>query len=317
MNIVVKAGSASLTQFTSNTAYSLSDIKVYIMKDVSVDKVIFVADELTYPCTCAAVADAETLGDFILHDLTFDGSTLPENTYTIQIKFTNANILTITSPVHLKTMLNDYSSLDDEHNALLIVDRTIQVVANQVMLVAEDNLSQQIRFKIRKKYDNISFLNPEKKIVYIDYIPADWENVKEELINSAPSLPVEQQEALRNMTFIHSTVVIEETDNPEYCYIRWNVPYLATIKAGTLKIAISIENVDNQDQNDEAIYLWQTLPATLTVQPNIGIRKQKGNINVVTTDLIDARITAIEELFNEFTNTNSVITLVEGAGVNL
>jgi hypothetical protein len=93
------------------------------------------------------------------------------------------------------------------------------------------------------------------------------------------------------MSFIHSEVVIEPHEDEEYCIIRWDVPYLATIKPGTLTIALSIADADNKN------YLWQTIPARLTVQPNIGLRSAKGNVNIVATEAINERLLALENLF--------------------
>jgi len=60
------------------------------------------------------------------------------------------------------------------------------------------------------------------------------------------------------LSFIHSAVSIEDNTDTDYSYIRWDVPYLATCKAGTLTIALSIATANTD-------YLWQTTPAHLTV----------------------------------------------------
>lgn len=295
MNIVIKAGSASLTQFSSNLSYSLEDIKVYSDKEIKSVKLI--ADNLPYPC---AVINTQTvLGDFTLYTL---NATIAENNYIISFTMEDDTTVSLSTAIHLRQAFSN-NDLQDEHTALLVIDRTIQIVPNQVTLVAEDILSQQIRFKIRKRYDNISFLDSSKH-VYIDYIPANWDMVKEELAEVATE---EQKEILKDLSFIHSPVSIEENPvDTDYSYIRWDVPYLATCKAGTLTIALSIatENAD---------YLWQTTSAHLTVQPNIGLRKNKGNINVSTINNLDARISALEHIFSG--EEDSPIVLIEGGNL--
>lgn len=294
MNIVIKAGSASLTQFSSNLSYSLEDIKVYSDKEITSVKLI--ADNLPYPCT--ATNTQTTLGDFTLYTL---NATIAENNYIISFTIDGATV-SLSTAIHLRQAFNN-NDLQDEHTALLVIDRTIQIVPNQVTLVAEDVLSQQIRFKIRKRYDNISFLD-SSKYAYIDYIPANWEIVKEELAEVATE---EQKEILQDLSFIHSTVSIEENPvDTDYSYIRWDVPYLATCKAGTLTIALSIATKN-------ADYLWQTIPAHLTVQPNIGLRKNKGNVNVSTVNDFDERISALEHIFSG--EEDAPIVLIEGGNL--
>ena len=279
MNIVIKAGSASLTQFSSNLSYSLEDIKVYSDKEITSVKLI--ADNLPYLCTVTKTQT--TLGDFTLYTL---DATIAENNYIVSFTMEDDTTVSLSTAIHLRQAFSN-SDLQDEHTALLVIDRIIQVIANQVTLVAEDHLSQQIRFKIRKRYDNISFLD-SSKYVYIDYIPANWEIVKQELAEIATE---EQKEILKDLSFIHSAVSIEDNPDTDYSYIRWDVPYLATCKAGTLTIALSIATANTD-------YLWQTIPAHLTVQPNIGLRKNKGNINVSTVNDLDARISALEHIFS-------------------
>lgn len=186
------------------------------------------------------------------------------------------------------TFKNDFPSLEDEHNYLQIIHRDIQIIDNQIMLVAEDSMSQQIRFKMKKHYDGISFIDKTKKI-YIDYIPPNWEaDVKPNLIRQA--IDADQQEyadAISKINFIHSSLTYEEflesdsdPDKSDYIYLIWNVPYLATIQAGILTFAISVINdVISIDSPQRITYLWQTLPAQLTVQPNIGKRSFQGIID--------------------------------------
>lgn len=286
MNIVIKAGSASLTQFNSNLTYALSDIKIYAESNITLEYIEFIADGLTYPGTISAVVE-DNLQNFNCYTA---AAVISENTYTLIFTTADGVQISVATPIRLNPILDTVTHITDEHNALLVLDRFIQVIANQVMLVAEDAKSQQIRFKIKKKYDNVSFLDATKT-AYVDFIPAEWDIVKEELSNMATD---DQKIALEEMSFIHSVVdSIEDIDNDSmYAYIRWTVSYVATMKAGALTVALSIADNNNSE------YLWQTTPVKLTVQPNIGKRSLKGNIEIATANSINARLVALEEIFS-------------------
>jgi hypothetical protein len=126
----------------------------------------------------------------------------------------------------------------------------------------------------------------------------------------------EYASAIKEMSFVHNRVSIEEIDDENnYAYIRWNVPYLATIKSGALTIAISVS--DTYDTN----YLWQTVPAILTVQPNIGLRSAGGAIDIQPVSpkdikSINDRLKAIECIFSADVIAESpTVTLVKEGSI--
>ena len=319
MNIVIKAdGSASLTQFNSNLAYSFNEIRTYCFNTITPQSCIFISQDTGFEYTYAFDALGTTLGDFAMYSLDDGEQGIPQGIYSINLIIQTADEkqakVTLSTNIFLKDSATpNTSSIYDEHQPLLVVDRTIQVVANQVTLVAEDTLSQQIRFKIKKSYDNISFLSSDdaNKQIFIDYIPANWEQVKQELIKLDPS----KESALNAINFIHSEVSydVEKTDNdPTYAYLIWNVPYLATINAGSLTIAISIANkTDPMTGEGSSDYLWQTIPAKLTVQPNIGKRSSSGEVSLVSAADFDSRLAALESIF-KFEDNSPTVTLVKG-----
>lgn len=300
MNIVIKAGSASLTQFSSNLSYSLEDIKVY--SDKGINSVKLIADDLPYPCNIEEITSV--FENFTLYTL---NATIAENDYIISFTMSDGTIVSLSIAIHLRQAFS-HSDLQDEHTALLVIDRTIQVIPNQVTLVAEDHLSQQIRFKIRRRYDNINFI--DDKVIAVEYIPAQWEQFKKDysdLIDPAIEFLVDG-----NITFSEF--------NDEYVFLHWNVPLTATLYPGSLSIALSITSSINNS------YVWQTVPATLTVAQNIGHRGRAAipEISTITTELgrLQAEITNIEErtsvieeqaatLENIF-NGGAVITLEDG-----
>jgi hypothetical protein len=54
----------------------------------------------------------------------------------------------------------------------------------------------------------------------------------------------------------------------EWIMLKWNLPYLATKMAGTVRFAVSV--IDHY--GDERSYTWQTFPSSFNVSQNIGLR---------------------------------------------
>lgn len=300
MNIVIKAGSASLTQFSSNLSYSLEDIKVY--SDKKIKSVKLIADNLPYPCD--QEENTSAFENFILYTL---NATIAENNYIISFTMEDDTIVSLSTAIHLRQAFSN-NDLQDEHAALLVVDRVIQVISNQVTLVAEDHLSQQIRFKIRRRYDNVNFIDDKK--IAVEYIPAQWEQFKQDysdLINA-------------DIEFLVDDNITISEFNDEYVFLHWNVPLTATLYPGVVKIALSITSTANKS------YVWQTIPANLTVSQNIGHRGKAAIPEIVPieselnqmkveiasikerTGVIEEQTTALESIFNG----GSVVTLENG-----
>ena len=187
------------------------------------------------------------------------------------------------------------NSMLDEHNALLVKDKTITVVSKDTMLVAEDHLSQEITFLIKEKYDGVSFLDNTKK-VYVDYIPVGYK-------------PAEGQPAFFSDNHITRSVASNISDQENWIYLRWRVPNTATHKAGKLSFALAVLGSD---------YVWQTQPATLTVYPNIGFRGT--DMPFVPTDPeeetlaeLEERISLIEDNYVSVAGANNEYGLVSSA----
>lgn len=186
------------------------------------------------------------------------------------------------------------NAMVDEHNALVVKDRTITVVNKEVMLVAEDHLSQEITFLIKEKYDGISFLDETKK-VYVDYIPVGY-------------IPQEGQPAFFSDNRITRSYAPSDENEDNWIYLKWRVPNIATRKAGQLSFAIAVLGSE---------YVWQTQPATLMIYPNIGFRGT--DIPFVPTDPEEAlteleeRISSIEENYISVTGEGNEYGLVSSA----
>lgn len=285
MNIVIKsAASASLTQFDQNISYDLKDIKVYIhntvpsLQEMSFlsEKSNFLEESITY--TCDLIPMGLFLGDFNLYSLSPQGI-IPKGEYKIQLSELENTIIKLNASIAKNDNFIN-GDIYDEHSPLLVIGRTIQATPDQVQLIAQDSYSQEICFKIKKKYDNVSFLD-ENKIVEVDFIPADWS-----------SEAVDQK-------YIIDEIVTKEAlpDDDNYILLRWVVPPAATSKAGILKLALAIS--DNTDPSKS--YVWQTSPVNLTVQPNIA-QRENGVPSMGST--INERLSLLENIFNGLTAIN-------------
>jgi hypothetical protein len=89
----------------------------------------------------------------------------------------------------------------------------------------------------------MSFLD-ETKMVEVDFIPADWESIKEECDID------EEYQFIADTTNIRDPY--EDPADLDYMIIEWTVPYAATQRAGTLKVALAISSKDDGG----VAYLW-------------------------------------------------------------
>lgn len=219
---------------------------------------------------------------------------VPEATLAFPAKEYNCTLLADAKEYKVGKFAFANNAMVDQHNALVVKDRTITVVNKEVMLVAEDHLSQEITFLIKEKYDGISFLDETKK-VYVDYIPVGYK-------------PQEGQPAFFSDNRIIRSYAPSEENEDNWIYLRWRVPNTATRKAGQLSFAIAVLGPE---------YVWQTQPAALTVYPNIGFRGT--DIPFVPTDPEEAlteledRISNIEENYISVAGINNEYGLVSSA----
>lgn len=299
MNIVITENNgASLTQYNSSLSYLITDIKVCVHNDISDPVITFVSTQ-GFEYTCNLIEGASIGTAFKAYSLQ-PIQAMPEDDYTVKIQVGD-KLIQVSSIIHIKLSAAPIQpdGIFDEHNYLLVNGRTIQVIADQVALLAEDENSQEIRFKIRNRYDNVSFLTEDKTIV-VDFIPAEWNAIKEEIIEKGISAEEFDPEA----EFISGpiTKIYEDPQSPDYMILCWTVPLVATQRAGVLRIALAI--IDEQSS-----YVWQTSPATLIVQPNIGKRNKCAAVSLESPIVkIENRVEALENLFNG----SSTVVLEEG-----
>ena len=170
-------------------------------------------------------------------------------------------------------------ALTDDHEPIDIIERAIFYSNSQNVIVAEDNISQLLTFRTEREQEGIDL---SKKSFFFDYISlADGE------LHNTPL----QTPAIERL----------EEDTTEYILIEVPILYEYTVKAGSLKFAISATESVLTPEGDEPVgtgdrqYVWQTLPSTLTIKPNLGKRHSVPNIQNVTTDY-EGLITTIDTL---------------------
>ena len=100
----------------------------------------------------------------------------------------------------------------------------MDITTSGIILVAEDSESECITFRIEKTYDGISALDPSK-IIYVDYIPADFNTEVENI-------------SFYSDKILHRSEI--EVDGKIYIDLKWIIPYNAVRAAGKLTIALAI-----------------------------------------------------------------------------
>lgn len=161
----------------------------------------------------------------------------------------------------------------------MILDK--EAMANLPLLLEEDCLSECMTFKIEKFYDGVSFFDDSKSI-FVDYVPAKFSPEEKDISFFSDE--------------IHSKTEIIENDI-SYLLLKWVIPQRALRDAGTLKIALSVQNHSDL----ENYYIWQTLPASFTIEKNIGNRTsyEATPDTVVSLSSLSEAIKEINDYLNE------------------
>lgn len=288
MNIIVSNDkSIRLTQYSSQSTYNLTDINFYISKELSIDSLSLglmpVDSQSIYTFEIVAMA---TVANYFIYRVTFaqniklsareykiiltindeqlaDNITVALNaidyTAPIPAKLSLRNMLAITADEAGDEYVYPYG-LTDEHEPIDIVDRTIQMTKNKNTLVAEDNVSQCLTFRLPKFYDGIDL---STKRFFFDYLDNDKQFL---------SLPI----------YCVNDYAIKEgetlPENIDYLALEIAIPYEITSLKSPVSFAISAIDMDILSGGDEngleplRQYVWQTQPATLTIAENLGTR---------------------------------------------
>lgn len=263
MNIIISNDkSTRLTQYSSQSTYNLAEINFYVAKGLEIEDLYL---NLMPPSTTTRysflLSQVQEEKNYFVYRVEYTTNVkLTGRAFTFEIMLNEEPLIikdpitiqtiSFTSPVLLMSMRTPSSielGMTDAQEPIEVNDqRQIIVSNNQNILVAEDNISQCITFKIKKLQDGVNLLT---KDLYIDFVIRNSEN-KEVLYND-----------------LLDQLTVKEQD--EYFTITWVVPYAVTKKAGTVKFAISAVGA-----TEESYYIWQTQPASLTILPNLFKRNE-------------------------------------------
>lgn len=291
MNIVISSLNDMKLTGLQTGSHDLDSAKLFIAKSIAEDiDITLTKSGETYPLIKTISSSLEK-NDYLGYKLS-SRVRVPDGVYTV-----NASNVTATAVLELV----ENQKLTDEDDAILIIGRNINPVTTQIL--AQDINSQQLTFYIKKKYDGISFLtaeeDPERKQVFFDYIPVDEADLPE-----GSAFLSERAEV------ISENVIPPNGQEGEWIVLKWNLSYLVTKKAGTVKFAVSVIDY----LGDERSYTWQTKPSTFVISENIGLRKgitlTPAEESIFTELVKDVRtlksdVNAIEDFLGEQTDDDS------------
>ena len=173
--------------------------------------------------------------------------------------------------------------LTDKDEPVDIIDKTISFSNRQNSLVAEDNVSQLITFRMEPTYEGIEMIT---KHFYLDYLTPEGELFNLDLMNKE---------------------IKKDNNGKEYLYLYWPVPYEVTQYGCDIAFAISAIDLgltsDAIDANNQVNpkaqqYIWQTLPSTLYISANL---KKRNETPISSGDDASALLSLLNELDNRQT----------------
>ena len=289
MNIIVtKDKLIRLTQYSSQSTYNLTDIDFYISKDLSINSLslgLTPTDSIsTYTFDMAEMA---SVANYNVYKVAYTQNiSLTERAYNLVLMIdgdeeldsvlVNLAAIDYKAPIvtrmSLRSMLaitSDESDsyiypygLTDQHEPIDINDRDIMMSDNKNTLVAEDNVSQCMTFRLPKLYDGVDLMS---KRFFFDYLDSETQEFLSLPIYCVKEYEVSESESL------------PEVDGG-YIVLEIAIPYEVTKKEGSVPFAISAIDLDALSGGDaQGIegfrqYVWQTKPSTLTIQRNLGKR---------------------------------------------
>lgn len=295
MNIIVSSLNSTdvrLTNYDSNMVYDINTVKIFIAKNLGATPLSLnlfrQKDEdaalIVNPLYSLSIIQNTTFdkNNYYGYVLTTDTS-IPSASYQVTLIFDEAEVV-------LESPINFANDLEDEHDPFVINERTI-TVGKKTVIIAEDCLSQQIEFLIKEKYDGVSFLDDSKQI-YIDYIPVDFKPFIDDQGNEINFLSSEIKE---------KEPIIRNGEN--WLNLKWNVPYDFSKTAGVVKFALTVLGVDGMS------YVWQTSPAQIKIQPNLGRRPVIPVSSVQESTLLAETLERVNNLEEFATNVDNVSSI--------
>lgn len=257
--------------------YTLSNLNLSFVEKIDFNGELIDGLTLNYSIGIECNEDLET-SNYIGYSIN-SMTAFPAKEYQCSLKFSDSTEITL-APLKL---YNNYAA--DEHGALRVNERTIDVSHNTNTLVAEDNLSQVITFLIKEKYDGISFLDDTKKVC-VEYVPVGY-------------VPAEGYKDFYSDEISVKYYAADVEEEERWMYLKWKVPRAATYYAGQMPFAISV--TDNEG------YVWQTIPAYLTILPNIG--RRNGTAPEAPSEdysTLESRVVALEEFSGDIDNVSNI-----------
>lgn len=309
MNIIIsKDKSIRLTQYSSQSTYELTDINFYVSKDLgeTIPTVKLKRYRNVYPFSLELSGIAT---NYNIYKILFTQPTsLSAGVYNLFIDFNGqelaVNDIKLNEISHMATKMmllaDDVEGADpliypygltDEHEPIEIIDRTIVVTKNQNILIAEDNVSQCIRFRLSRYYDGIDLYD---KNFYIDYA---------------------RDGIISNIFIPKEWIDLESIDTVTYIVLKWAVPYRVTKTAGALPFAISATDLGPESGSGESFepkkqYVWQTEPATLIIKANLGPRNSSPTDEDEEPDIAD-----LQALTKQVEENTQAIALIQKSDI--
>lgn len=311
MNIIVQENKAiRFTQYSSQLTYNIEDIKFYIAKTF-VDNDIWL-DLVKLSNTYSFLLEKEEeAANYFIYKVVFTQTVhLSEREYYLvlnigendKVKIGAVKLAAIdyVAPVRMMMMRAiAEEGMTDWHEPIEIVDRDIIMTNNQNVLLAQDNISQMITFKMHRYYENIDL---SAKNIWIDFIDPASQELRH--IHLYDPNPEEGEDYSDNIEILDSE---SGRAQDAYMLLKWVVPYAITKKAGRIKFAISA--IGDNLASINVYYVWQTKPAELIIQPNLALRDELPE-NVDTDEL-----SIISELADSVNNLQQQVNEIQESDV--
>lgn len=311
MNIIVQENKAiRFTQYSSQLTYNIEDIKFYIAKTF-VDNDIWLDLVKLSNIYSFYLEKEEEVANYYIYKVVFTQTVhLSEREYDLvlnigendRVKIGEVKLAAIDYVAPIRMMMMRAiaeKEMTDWNEPVEIVDRNIIMTNSQNVLLAQDNISQMITFKMHRYYENIDL---SAKNIWIDFIdPASGELKHIHLYDPSPA---EGEDYSANIEILDQEVV----DNKSaYMLLKWVIPYAVTKKAGKVKFAISAIGENLASIN--VYYIWQTKPAELIIQPNLTLREELPE-NIDTDEL-----SVIKELADSVNNLQVQVNEIQESDV--
>ena len=305
MNIIISQDrSIRLTQQReAGSLYQIEDFTIYIAKTLSFSNIYLILEVNgnKYPFY---LLNSGEVKNYKFYTVAFtEPVSLTERVYSISVKADEENFKIGDFPIrHIKreaaatfAMQRDPSDdtpygLTDANEPIYIQDRIILIDKSNNTVVAEDNISQILTFRVPRYYEGVDL---QDKLFYFDYI---------DLLTKK----------LLNIYFKENWVKKDiEIDGVEYIDLLLPITYDLTHTSGDLNFALSAIGSElipdlTGGSNTSRQYVWQTEKAILKILPNLAKRneipQQEGQDSPMEAFI--ARIDNLDDELSKIMNTD-------------